>query len=421
MEIQHLKGLNMTTPNYKRTRFACYFSYLAMSSIFVLPPMLFVTFHDMYKISYTLLGTLVLVNFCTQLGIDLIFTFFSKFFNIKLTVRLMPLVTCLGFICYSVLPNVFPQYAYLGLVLGTIIFSVSAGLAEVLLSPLVAAMPSDNPEKDMSMLHSLYGWGVVTNVIIASVFFLVFGTENWMYLTLILALLPVISSILFFISPMPDMDVSSSEKSGIKWGKAIILCVLCIFLGSAAENTMTNWISGFMENALQLPKAMGDILGLAVFALLLAVTRSVYAKFTPSITKTLLAGMIGSAFCYIVIGVSGNVIISFISCILVGIFSSMLWPGTLLLMEEKVPNPGVAAFALMAAGGDLGASVAPQMLGIVVDKVSESAFATSLSQTTSMATDEIGLKVGMLLASVFPILGIGLLIYIMKSLKVKAN
>ena len=411
----------MTTPNYKKTRFACYFSYLAMSSIFVLPPMLFVTFHDMYKISYTLLGTLVLVNFCTQLGIDLIFTFLSKFFNIKLTVRLMPLVTSLGFVCYAVLPNVFPQYAYLGLVLGTIIFSVSAGLAEVLLSPLVAAMPSDNPEKDMSMLHSLYGWGVVTNVIIASVFFLLFGTENWMYLTIGLAILPVISSILFFISPMPNMDVSSNEKGGVKWGKAIILCVLCIFLGSAAENTMTNWISGFMENALQLPKAMGDILGLAVFALLLAVTRGVYAKFTPNITKTLLAGMIGAAVCYVIIGVSGNVIISFIACILVGVFSSMLWPGTLILMEEKVPNPGVAAFALMAAGGDLGASVAPQMLGIVVDKVSESAFAISLSQATSMATDEIGLKVGMLLASLFPILGIALLAYIMKTLKTKAK
>lgn len=407
----------MSTPNYKKTRFACYFSYLAISSVFVLPPMLFVTFHDMYNISYTLLGTLVLVNFCTQLIIDLIFTFLSKYFNIKLTIKIMPLITSMGMLCYAVLPNVFPQFAYLGLVLGTIIFSVSAGLAEVLISPLVAAMPSDNPEKDMSMLHSLYGWGVVTNVIIASVFFLIFGTENWMYLTAFLAILPLIASVLFFTSPFPKMDVSSSEKGGIKWGKAIILCAVCIFLGSAAENTMTNWISSFMENALQLPKALGDILGLAVFALLLALTRSLYAKFTPNISKTLLVGMIGSAICYVVIGISGNVIFSFLACILVGIFTAMLWPGTLILMEEKVPNPGVAAFALMAASGDFGASIAPQMLGIIVDKVSASSFAFELSQSTSMATDEIGLKVGMLIASVFPILGIGLLAYMMKALK----
>ncbi len=411
----------METPNYKKTRFSCYFSYLAISSAFVLPPMLFVTFHDMYNISYTLLGTLVLVNFCTQLTIDLIFTFLSKYFNIKLTVRVMPIITSVGMLCYAILPNISPQIAYLGLVLGTIIFSVSAGLAEVLISPVVAAMPSDNPERDMSKLHSLYGWGVVTNVIIASVFFLIFGTENWMYLTLFLAILPLIASFLFFTSPFPEMNVSSNEKSGIKWGKAIILCAVCIFLGSAAENTMTNWISSFMENALQLPKALGDILGLAVFALLLALTRSLYAKFTPNISKTLLVSMIGAAVCYLTIGISGNVIISFLACILVGIFSSMLWPGTLILMEEKVLNPGVAAFALMAASGDFGASIAPQMLGIIVDKVSASSFATNLSQATSMATDEIGLKVGMLLASVFPILGIGLLIYIMKTLKAKKD
>ena len=119
----------MTTPNFKKTRFACYFAYLAISAVFVLPPMLFVTFHEMYNISYTLLGTLVLVNFCTQLTIDLIFTFLSKYFNIKLTIRIMPLITSVGMLCYAVLPNIFPQFAYLGLVLGTIIFSVSRNQA----------------------------------------------------------------------------------------------------------------------------------------------------------------------------------------------------------------------------------------------------------------------------------------------------
>ena len=80
----------------------------------------------------------------------------TKYFNIKLTIRVMPLITSVGMLCYSVLPNVFPQFAYLGLVLGTIIFSISAGLSEVLLSPMIAAIPSDNPQRDMSFLHSLY-------------------------------------------------------------------------------------------------------------------------------------------------------------------------------------------------------------------------------------------------------------------------
>ena len=411
----------MTSPNYKRTKFSCFFAYLAMSSIFVLPPMLFMTFHEMYGISYTLLGTLVLVNFCTQMTIDLIFTFFSQHFNIRLTIRVMPLLTTVGLLIYALLPNLFPQSAYPGLVIGTIIFSVAAGLCEVLLSPLVAAIPSEHPEKDMSMLHSLYGWGVVSTVLISSLFFAIFGTENWMYLALFWAALPLVSAFLFCTSPIPDMDVhsSDSEKGRNSHRRVIFLCVLCIFLGSAAENTMTNWISSYMENALMIPKAVGDVLGLAVFALLLAMTRVLYAKYSPDISKTLLAGMIGAALCYLVAGLSPSTILAFIACIFMGIFTSMLWPGTLILMEEKIPSPGVAAYALMAAAGDMGASVAPQMLGIIVDKVSASSFALEMSTASAVAPEEIGLKVGMLIAAVFPVLGTVLLIYIRNAYNTK--
>ena len=71
------------SPNFKRTKYTCYYTYLAMSSVFSLPPLLFMTFRETYGISYTLLGTLVLTNFCTQLIVDLIFTFFTRYFNVK--------------------------------------------------------------------------------------------------------------------------------------------------------------------------------------------------------------------------------------------------------------------------------------------------------------------------------------------------
>lgn len=67
----------MEKMNDRRTKLTCYFTNLVMSSVFSLPPLLFAAFREMYGISYTLLGTLVLINFCTQLGIDLIFSFFK--------------------------------------------------------------------------------------------------------------------------------------------------------------------------------------------------------------------------------------------------------------------------------------------------------------------------------------------------------
>ena len=164
--------------NYKSTRRACYFSYPAMASVFVVPPMLFVTFNQMYNISFTLLGTLVLANFLTQMLIDLVFTALSNKFNYKITVRVMPLITSVGLIAYAALPVLMPNNVFIGLVIGTVIFSVASGLCEVLISPIVAACPSDKPEKDMSFLHSLYGWGVVMSVGISVAFFNILGTEN---------------------------------------------------------------------------------------------------------------------------------------------------------------------------------------------------------------------------------------------------
>jgi len=403
--------------NYKRTRLACYYASFAMSSVFCLPPMLFVTFRESFGISYTLLGTLVLVNFCTQLIIDTVFTFFSKHFNIKNTIRIMPLLTSCGLIIYALVPTFMPQYAYAGLVTGTVIFSVAAGLCEVLLSPTVAALPSDNAERDMSILHSIYGYGVVCVVIISTLFLKLFGQEHWMFLTLLWAVLPLISSFVLFISPMPDFSLAQNKSTSFlsknqKYG--VFLCVLCIFFGSAAENAMTNWISGFMENALKITKSVGDIVGFTVFALLLALGRTLYAKYGRNILNVLTVSMIFSALCYIVAGISPYPVLSVIACSLTGLFTSMLWPGTLILLENNYPGLGVTAYALMAAGGDFGASVAPQTLGIVVDKISCSDFAINLSSSLSLTTEQIAMKIGMILSSVFPVLGVVVLLIIKK-------
>ncbi len=400
--------------NFKRTKLACYTAYFTMSSIFSLPPLLFATLQDMYDISYTLLGSLVLTNFCTQLLVDLIFTAFSKHFNIKQIVRIMPLLTSAGLVIYAILPNLMPERAYLGLLIGTVLFSVSAGLSEVLLSPVIAAIPSDNPQKDMSMLHSLYAFGVFTVVVISTLFLKIFGEVNWMYLALFWAALPVIASLMFFLSPMPDMSETSeavSTKGTKRRSVGMALCVACIFFGSCAENAMSNWISSYMENALHIDKALGDILGMAVFAILLGLTRITYAKYGKNIAKMLLFGMVGATVCYLVAGISLNVIFAFVACILTGIFTAMLWPGTLIMMEENLPGIGVAAYALMAAGGDLGASLAPQLLGIVVDKVSVTRTAADLSIKLSLTTEQIGLKAGMLVTAIFPIIGTFIVIF----------
>lgn len=412
----------MNQPNFKRTKFACYAAYFTMSSVFSLPPLLFVTLRETYGISYTLLGTLVLVNFCTQMGIDLIFTAFSKYFNVKKVVRVMPLITSVGLLIYTLIPMLCPDIAYIGLLIGTVIFSVSAGLSEVLLSPIIAAIPSDDPQKDMSLLHSLYAFGVFFVVVVSTLFFALFSAKNWAYLTMFFAVLPVIAAVLFMCSPFPDMGGAESapaaERKKAK-GAGLLLCVACIFFGSCAETVMTNWISGYMENALHIEKAVGDILGMAMFAILLGIARISYAKFGKNICRTLLLGMSAAAVCYLVAGLSTHVLSAFIACILTGLFTAMLWPGSLIMMEEKLPHLGVAAYALMAAGGDLGASIAPQLMGIVVDSVAASSLAAELGASLSLSPEQIGMKAGMLVSALFPIIGVVIVLIIMRYFKKK--
>lgn len=56
---------------FKRTKYICFYTYLSMASVFCLPSILFVTFREMYGLSFSLLGLLVTVNFCTQMTIEI--------------------------------------------------------------------------------------------------------------------------------------------------------------------------------------------------------------------------------------------------------------------------------------------------------------------------------------------------------------
>ena len=130
--------------------------------------------------------------------------------------------------------------------------------------------------------------------------------------------------------------------------------------------------------------------------------------------------MLGAVACYLAVAISMNAVFSLLACIALGVCTSMLWPGTLILMEEKIPAVGVAAYALMAAGGDFGASVAPQTLGIVVDTIALTEWAKTFGIALSLTPEQVGFKIGMLIAGIFPILGVLLLLY-MKNFFQKAK
>ena len=396
--------------NYKRLKAACYITNCAMSVTGNLSPLLFLTFNTIYGISYTLLGSLVLVNFCTQLGIDLVFSFFSKKFNIPRTVKIMPLISALGLVLFAVIPWMFPNIAYLGLIIGTVVFSVAAGLSEVLNSPTVAAIPSDNPDREMSKLHSIYAWGVVAMVIISTVFLKFAGRDNWFFLPLIFAIVPITAAILFSGCEIPvlpadeeNASVKPSMKRQIKHG--LLLFVFSIFLGGAAECNMGQWASGYIENVLGLPKVTGDILGVAMFAATLGLGRSLYAKFGKRIQPIIIWGFVGASVCYLTAALCDIPVVGLIACALTGFCTSMLWPGNLIWVAEVIPACGVTVYAMMAAGGDLGASLGSQFVGVITDSVAAMPKAAELAISMGITPEQLGMKAGMVFSALFPIVG----------------
>lgn len=404
---------------FTRVKYACYATNLTMSIVGNMSPVLFLTFRELYDISFSLLGLLVLVNFTTQLLVDLAFSFLSHKFNIPLAVKLTPAIGVVGLVIYSLAPVLFPNSVYLGLVIGTVIFSASSGFAEVLISPVIAAIPAKNPEREMSKLHSVYAWGVVGVVIFATVFLLSFGAENWQWLSAIFVLVPLSSCLLFFGAEIPEMEKPEklSGTLGFLREKKLWICVFAIFLGGAAECTMAQWASGYLEASLGIPKVYGDIFGVAMFGAMLGLGRTLYAKFGKNICKVLLLCAIGSVLCYFVAAISPFAILGLVACAFCGFCTSMLWPGNLVVASDRFASGGVVLYALMAAGGDFGASVVPQLVGIITDTALENSAWIAFADGLGFTPEQFGMKVGILVGMIFPLLAIPIFVYFIKSEK----
>ncbi len=403
---------------YTKIKLACYTTNITMSAVSCVPPLLFLTFRSTYSISFSLLGLLVLIGFFTQLGVDLVFSFFSHKFNIPKTIKTMPFVAFVGFVFYAFAPLIFKDFVYAGLVIGTVVFSAASGLAEVFISPIIAAIPSDDPEREMSKLHSVYAWGVVCIVIFATLFLLVFGGRLWQVLMLILAIIPLVSAFLFLGGEIPEMQ-TQEKVSGVvslfknKW---LWVSVIGIFLGGATECTMAQWSSTYLEQAVGLPKVWGDVFGVAAFAVMLGLGRTLYAKFGKNVSRVLFFGAIGATACYLITALCSVPIISLFACAFTGLCVSMMWPGSLVIASEKFPY-GVFIFALMAAGGDLGASVGPQLIGVITDVIVSSEGAAAFANSIGLVSEQFGLKCGMFVGTLFPLCAIPIYYALMKSRK----
>ena len=380
---------------YRKTLIACYLAFITQAIAANFAPLLFLTFHKSLGIP---LGKVALVStafYFTQLLVDVFCAKFVDRIGYRVCAVASEVASAAGLICLAVLPSLLPD-PFIGIIISVIIYAIGSGLIEVLASPIVEACPFDHKEAVMSLLHSFYCWGSVGVILLSTVFFAVFGIENWRWLACIWALIPLYNVYNFASCPIERLveDGKGMTIRTLFKTPMFFLGIVLMVCAGAAEMSMAQWASAFVESALGISKTLGDLIGPCLFAVTMGISRVIYGKYGSKIelTKYMLGSGALCLVCYILSALSLNPVICLIGCTLCGFSVGIMWPGTISILSKRLPAGGTAMFALLAMAGDLGGAFGPWLVGI----------------TSQLKNDD--LKSGMLIACVFPIVLIATII-----------
>ena len=372
---------------YQKTLIACYLGFITQAIAANFAPLLFLTFHRTYQISLGRIAFISTAFFFTQLLVDLFCAKYVDRIGYRRSVIASEVFSAAGLIGLAFLPSLLPD-PYVGILISVIIYAMGSGLIEVLVSPIVEACPFDNKDSVMSLLHSFYCWGSVGVILLSTIFFAIFGIENWRILACIWALIPLYNTFNFISCPIESL---TEEGEGLSIRQLCHIPIFWIALilmvcAGASEISMAQWASAYVESALGISKSIGDIIGPCLFAVMMGMSRSFYGKYGDNID--LMKFMIGSGalclVCYLLSALAPLPFLNLVGCAVCGFSVGIMWPGTISIASKKIPLGGTAMFALLAMAGDLGGSVGPGIVGFV----------------TQNANDN--LKVGMLAGCVFP-------------------
>lgn len=393
---------------YRWTITATYIGNLVGALVVNLSPLLFVTFMETYALTYEQMGFLVLVNFVTQIASDLIHSHLVDRYGVRPFITSGHALVVAGFILLGLAPFIRPDNPYPFMVLATVVFSYGGGILELLLSAIVAAIPSQEKARAMSLLHSFYAWGFIFVVLVTTAGLALFTPQRWYYLPLLWSLVPLFNFFLFLRVPLAPM-VEHHERirfRALLSSPFFILMILTITLGGATEVTMSQWASTFAEKSLGLSKEVGDLTGVLMFALFLGIGRHLFAQRGKEehIWHVMFFGSILSLASYLTVSISPYPVVSLIACILSGLGVSLLWPGSIVLSHRAFPHASAGMFALLAAAGDTGAGVGPFIVGLVSE--------ANIEQGSGAA-----LKSGFLAGALYPLALIMILLLVKRTIR----
>ena len=371
---------------YKKTKIAAYTGYFVQAIVNNFLPILFIALQDVYGIGYEKLGRLIMFNFVTQMITDIVTPKIVEKMGYKKSAVMSQGIAALGLASLAVFPNIMPD-AYVGIVISVIIYAFASGLTEVIISPMIEMLPTDNKTGNMSLLHSFYCWGQAVTALGSTLLLHMLGYKGWMFIPLIWAIVPAINAVFFSGVPVvePEPERKSDSFRQLFKNRSFRLFMVIMLCSGASEIAMAEWASMFAQKALGVSKVVGDLAGPCAFALFMGVGRVCYAAFSEKLSykKTIVTMSLLCAGCYYVAAFVKIPVFALAACAVCGFSVSLFWPGTLSAGAKAFPKGDAVMFSVFAMCGDIGCCIGPWILGIIADNAS--------------------LNVGFAVSSVFPL------------------
>lgn len=374
---------------FRLTLIACYICFIIQSIVNNLSPLLFVTYSEEFGVSLDQIAILVSFNFCVQMIVDIIGVRYADRIGYRRGMMIAHITSFIGLAGLSLFTKIMPPF--LGLIIATVFCALGSGFIEVLASPIVEALPLGEKSAAMSLLHSFYCWGHIAIVLLCTLFFSLVGVRHWRILALLWAIVPLVNGILFTFVPLIPLSGDGGKHTPVRkifQMKDFALFLVVMICAGAMEQSIAQWSSLFAEVGLGVSKAVGDLLGPCLFALMMALSRTLYGiigeKLDLTRSLSLCAiGIFGSTMLTVFAPIP---ILSLVGCGLTGLFVGIYWPGTLSAASRRLPNGGTTMFAALALAGDLGCSSGPAVVGFISERIG----------------NDNALKIGILCTAVFP-------------------
>ncbi len=391
---------------YEHTKRASYLGYITQAIINNLPPFLFIFFQEQFGLSYELLGRLVLLNFGTQIVVDVFAVRYVDRIGYRISARIAHLFAVLGLVFLAVLPRVLSN-AYLGLTIAMMTMAIGGGLIEVLITPIVDSLPGDGKAGSIALLHSFYCWGHMAIIICSSFLLPLLSRELWWVFPLAWALVPLGNFFFFGRVPLiePSEQPAAFRLRTLLRSRWFLLAMLLMFAGAGAEQIIAQWSSLFAEQGLGISKFWGDLLGPTAFAIAMGTSRMYYGlnEGRLKLSKVIFLASIVLGLGYLITVFSPWPLASLIGTTLCGFGVGVMWPGCSALAGERFPGGGTPLFGTLAIVGDIGCAMGPWAAGLISGKLMTSPAARSLAAARSLGINELSLKGGILLGFVFSI------------------